>query len=819
MILDRITDYFQSLVVRISMFFTQSRSREYVRRLQYWLLGVTVCFTTFSLVFPGLRPPEIDLSEGGPWTVGRIAPGDQVAFTNIEFLLESEYRRAQEAARRTARLHFVRDFYALTRESEEQAEGENPSVRQMLNEDIAAFRQCRGQGGGLARVRACMENLQRSQGVPRWRRLSDREFQTLMYLPVDAVDTLISQLSNLIFQHYVILTDPVDDPLMREWNGTAVQVRDINRTQPSTAEIPRDKMITGNQLFDQRRREDFRELGASRMANNWNRQAGDAVIKLSMAYLHRAQGYRFDAEASREAASRAAADVPVADYMRRIRQGESIVKAGDVIKEETQLALTEQQDDWYRELVARIVSILLQQAILTALLLYFVLRFAPRRFHDVSSNLIIFSTIWIFAIVLMVLQQRWVDDLNANVAAHFFGAWAPIGLFVVTLALIFGETLTIALGMYLAFLVFIAGKYEGVSLLIAITVALVGTLLGARIKRRVHFLSAAFVLGLLSMLLVTAGYLYTGREITAGFNQEGWLSPGYRAALGAAFLGAGATFFALVALPVYEALFNIPTRFKLTELADPSHPLLQEMFQKAPSTWTHTLMVAALTEKACERLGLDTMLARTGIYFHDIGKMKNAGFFIENQHLIPRPENIDRDNPAKAARVIIDHVLDGIRLADHYRLPREVKAFIPEHHGTSTMAFFYHKALEKMKRRVKRDDFRYPGPIPQSKETGIAMIADSLEAASRSLDEISEDTLNNLIQKIINIKLAENQLDESGLTVGDLQVIKDAFREVLISSYHSRPKYPNQEDTRKLEQNRTSKKGNGKKKAAGRRRR
>ena len=250
-------------------------------------------------------------------------------------------------------------------------------------------------------------------------------------------------------------------------------------------------------------------------------------------------------------------------------------------------------------------------------------------------------------------------------------------------------------------------------------------------------------------------------------------------------------------------IFNIPTRFKLQELADTGHPLLQALLTKAPSTYTHTFMVAALSERAAQNLGLDWLLVRVGVYFHDIGKIPNAGFFVENQHLIPKKENIDKNNPGLAAKIVIDHVIDGIEMAKKARLPREIISFIPEHHGTSTMAFFYHKALADLspnqRKRIHKKDFMYPGPKPQRKETAIVMIADSVEAASRSLDEITPQALDDLIQKIINIKLAENQLDECGLTLGDLSIVKSSFKEILLSSLHQRPKYPSSEDTKKLE--------------------
>nr|HNI27896.1 HDIG domain-containing protein [Leptospiraceae bacterium] len=207
--------------------------------------------------------------------------------------------------------------------------------------------------------------------------------------------------------------------------------------------------------------------------------------------------------------------------------------------------------------------------------------------------------------------------------------------------------------------------------------------------------------------------------------------------------------------------------------------------------------------RAAQNLGLDWLLVRVGVYFHDIGKIPNAGFFVENQHLIPKKEHIDRNNPGLAAKIVIDHVLDGIEMAKKARLPREVISFIPEHHGTSTMAFFYHKALAELspnqRKKIRKKDFQYPGPKPQRKETAIVMIADSVEAASRSLDTVSAESLEELIQKIIGTKLAENQLDECGLTLGDLNIIKNSFKEILLSSLHQRPKYPNTEETRKLE--------------------
>ena len=312
----------------------------------------------------------------------------------------------------------------------------------------------------------------------------------------------------------------------------------------------------------------------------------------------------------------------------------------------------------------------------------------------------------------------------------------------------------------------------------------------------------------MQILVATSGYLIDSRQYWVTTSSGSFFSDIARSNIFKIYISCIVNGFACALmtqflLPVYEYIFNIPTRFKLQELADTGHPLLQALLTKAPSTYTHTFMVAALSERAAQNLGLDWLLVRVGVYFHDIGKIPNAGFFVENQHLIPKKENIDKNNPGLAAKIVIDHVIDGIEMAKKARLPREIISFIPEHHGTSTMAFFYHKALADLspnqRKRIHKKDFMYPGPKPQRKETAIVMIADSVEAASRSLDEITPQALDDLIQKIINIKLAENQLDECGLTLGDLSIVKSSFKEILLSSLHQRPKYPSSEDTKKLE--------------------
>jgi putative nucleotidyltransferase with HDIG domain len=240
-------------------------------------------------------------------------------------------------------------------------------------------------------------------------------------------------------------------------------------------------------------------------------------------------------------------------------------------------------------------------------------------------------------------------------------------------------------------------------------------------------------------------------------------------------------------LPLIEFIFNLPTPFRLMELNDFNHPLLTRMAAIAPSTHSHSVMLANLSEAAVRALGGDTLLTRVGCLFHDIGKMAHPDFYAENRHLYPTSEAFRKLGPLKSAQMIIRHVTDGIQMARDNRLPEKVISFIPEHHGTTTIQFFYHKALEaEGAATIHRKNFQYPGPKPQSRETAVAMIADSVEAASRTAVAASKEEFARIIDRIIENKISEEQFHEAPLTLGDLAIVRKAFLDVLVSTYHER---------------------------------
>jgi cyclic-di-AMP phosphodiesterase PgpH len=244
----------------------------------------------------------------------------------------------------------------------------------------------------------------------------------------------------------------------------------------------------------------------------------------------------------------------------------------------------------------------------------------------------------------------------------------------------------------------------------------------------------------------------------------------------------------------FERTWKITTDLTLLELSDFNHPLLRDLSQKAPGTFHHSLVMGSLAETAAEAIGANTTLARVGAYYHDIGKMLKPEYFIENQ--MGFKNRHDKLTPRMSSLILIAHVKDGMELARKYKLPKEILEFIPMHHGKTLISYFYKKALEKKtdKDEVNEQDYRYPGPKPQTKETGIVMLADAVEAAARSIEEPSIAKLKATIDGIIKSRFEEGELDECELTFKDLTKIREAFFKVLVGIHHPRIKYPGQEE-------------------------
>ncbi|MCY0865939.1 MAG: HDIG domain-containing protein [Sulfobacillus sp.] len=253
--------------------------------------------------------------------------------------------------------------------------------------------------------------------------------------------------------------------------------------------------------------------------------------------------------------------------------------------------------------------------------------------------------------------------------------------------------------------------------------------------------------------------------------------------------GVFASILAMGSIPLLEGPFGVITAMKLIELSNPNQPLLRKLLVEAPGTYHHSIMVGNLAEAATEAVGGNSLLARVGAYYHDIGKTKRPYFFVDNQFGAENPH--DRLSPALSALIIASHVKDGLELAHEHKLPEAISQFIREHHGTTVIRYFYRKAVEMdTGDGVDETDFRYDGPKPQTKETAIVMLADASEATTRTLKNPTPQTIEQVVRRLIKERLEDGQLDEANLTLKDLDVIAQTFTRVLTGVFHQRIEYP-----------------------------
>lgn len=420
-----------------------------------------------------------------------------------------------------------------------------------------------------------------------------------------------------------------------------------------------------------------------------------------------------------------------------------------------------------------------------------------------AISLLVLAILSIFAVYLYLYQRRIFDSLRLNFLLSII-------LFSVIL---FAKFISVS---YHSFAPFInggpmaAGAILATILLdphVALMMVLASTVLtGVVVGNSLSYLIVALISGVLAIYMVShlsyrsdlirAGIvvslgLASASLISSLLTQESYLSMLSNAGVG---LASGLTFSLLAggSLMFLESAFRVTTDIKLLEMANPTQPLLKELMINAPGTYNHSIVTGNLAEAAAEQVRANPLLARVGAYYHDIGKLKRPFFFAENQVGGENPH--DRTNPNLSCLIIIAHVKDGVELAEEHRLPEEIIDIIQEHHGTSLVTYFYHRAKESVeKEEIRETNFRYTGNRPQSKEAALIMLADSVEAAARTIAKPSPARLEQLVKKVVRAKLEDGQLDESKLTFSDIDKINQAFTQLLTSIYHTRIEYPEAE--------------------------
>jgi cyclic-di-AMP phosphodiesterase PgpH len=456
-----------------------------------------------------------------------------------------------------------------------------------------------------------------------------------------------------------------------------------------------------------------------------------------------------------------------------VRQGEAIIREGTLVRPvdiETLDAYGLRQQAVRWESVAS--SIIL--AIVTATMLeLFVYRLEPSLWTRWRRALVTF-----LLIALFIATAKLMLPASDTVIPYLY----PLPALSMLITILFGPALGVAVGVTVALLAtYIAGGALEITVYL-----LVGTLMGALALGQAERIKAFLRAGL-AVALANAAVIFVFGLLAP---QQDLLKTTINALVGIVMGGLAASL-TLAAFFALSTLLDVITPFQLMELSRPTHPLFRQLLLKAPGTYHHTLMVANMAEEAAERIGADGLLARVGTYYHDIGKTARPYFFTENRVGNINPH--ERLDPRTSAQIIVGHVHDGLELAHKYHLPSAVTAFIPEHHGTGLTLAFYRMAVNNAEgdgNKVDKEEFTYPGPKPQSRETAITMLADSCEARIRSAEPQSEAEMERIIAETIKARLDDGQLDESDLTLRDLKEIQAAFLSVLKGVFHPRVRYP-----------------------------
>jgi putative nucleotidyltransferase with HDIG domain len=476
----------------------------------------------------------------------------------------------------------------------------------------------------------------------------------------------------------------------------------------------------------------------------------------------------------------AAAAVAPVSYL--IRQGEVIVEAGKqvtplgVAKLEA-FGLTEARLD-----VARLAGWFLLATLLVVLLLAWIWRYRQELWHRARALMLL-------GLVLLVTALAYQLTAGRSILPFFVPGAAASMLVAILLGA--GPAMTIT-----AMLAILAGAVNGLSLEIA-TYVFIGGLTGVIAVRRGDrvgvFLQAGLAIVVANIVVVSIFSLLGARDLTGILQLWG----------ASVVAGVGSAVATVGTFQVVGNLFGILTVFQLLELANPSQPLLRRLLLETPGTYHHSLMVGNLAERAAEAIGADPLLARVAAYYHDVGKLANPGAFIENQ---TGGQNVHDDLPPEvSAQVLRAHTADGIDIAYRAKLPKPLIAFIPQHHGTALMGYFWSKACEQAAapygglataagraaaEALDQRRFRHSGPKPQSREAAILMLADGVEASVRSLANHDEPTIRAMVGRIIEERLDDGQFDECDLTLRDVERIREAFVSQLLGMYHQRIAYP-----------------------------
>ncbi len=565
-------------------------------------------------------------------------------------------------------------------------------------------------------------------------------------------------------------------------NQTSVLGRVVHRNN-----LGKEFTITRGEILDLQAPENF-EFDLKRDLNKFSESDQANLLYFARSLIIPNLTLNKQETASRRQAAREAV-IPVTIT---IKKGQTIISQGTVIQP-FQMAVIKQIEniraDKRKDIMALSMAFMLSIAILVffSYLKRFTINKVKIDFKDVSVMMLIaFGVIFVTKIYLFITDAAFVSKLGHLLPPSIFLLAAPVaaGPMLVGLLITYGEVVW----LFTAFLSVCLGIMVDYNLSFMF-VSLVGGIAAARgvynCKTRNDVYYAGVRTGIVNALMIA--FIMTMTK----FDQEGG-GKEILLSIPAGFIGGiFSALFAMMFIPLLESIFNYTTDVKLLELSNLNHPLLKEMIVKAPGTYHHSMMVGSMVEAAAEEIGANPLLGKVMCYYHDIGKMEHANYFIENQKLGHNPH--DHISPFMSKTLLVAHVKDGVEMGTAYKLGKPIIDGIIQHHGTTLISYFYNKALDLKKEddpEISDQDFRYPGPKPQFRESALCMLADSIEAAARSLDEPTPTRLQNIVRNIIQRKFSDGQLDECNLTLKDISKVEAAFVRILLGIYHQRIDYP-----------------------------
>ena len=460
-----------------------------------------------------------------------------------------------------------------------------------------------------------------------------------------------------------------------------------------------------------------------------------------------------------------------------IKKNQTIVKEGEQVTERqieilNELGLLNDSNN-YTSIIMYIILFFFVFLIIALHALY-IYRYHKKIYNSMNQLKLISSLI-----IINLLLARGLSLINPFLI--------PISTVPLLLTLLSNYRLSIVISVFNSILVAGVVDFDPEIIILSIVISILGATSLRKMQQRNDILYASIYIALIAVILTfTTGMLLSNNMMMEVLKKSAM------AATGSILSG----ILAVGLLPFLENTFDVVTTVKLLELSNPNNPLLKKLLMEAPGTYHHSVLVANLAEMAAEEVGGNPVLARVGAYYHDVGKTNRPYFFKENQFSKENPH--DKITPNLSTLIITSHVKDGVELAKEYGVPVVIQDIIAQHHGTTLVKYFYYKAKKAAENEddIKEEDFRYPGPIPQTKEAAIIMLADSTEAAVRSIQDPTKGKIEEMVNNIIKDKLYTNQLDNCDLTLRDLDKIRNCFLRTLNGIYHERIEYPTENSIR-----------------------